>query len=527
MKECIAASALLPLDNTADVSLINPFTHKLALPAQQHDLLNFTSIGECDFKTYVQHMYLGNSSVKPTARQHRLKTFATIKATKRLVSNLQKEKNFVSKCLKSRLIWAQVHDTSDECPEQQYLELPRAITTENGIPNKGEKSNTTSFYTKRYGENAVLSVFPPGWYPDVVIIEGMFMINTIPLRIHTKMVEYTKHLLVRYSGCYLNMGISEIHIVFDDTGRFGLNPKRIEQARRDARVSSVNHEHVTFTDEMQVPSKWREILECRQCKRKLIVYMGQSLLQVACEFLRGEQKLFTAGTGEEEDQDTVWFTTSSGIEYPAPGYKCAAEEGDTRVWLHADHAPGRKKLIYSPDTDVYHIGLTNIDTTSDDIIVQLSSIGTNLKLLHINEFIEALYEDPDLSSIPTSTRAKTLQILYISTGCDFVSFFVGIGKAAFLKSFFRNTEFITGQTPTSTYGSLSDTTPDSNGVLAFIRLVGVAYFEKNRGAFDDDNPTGFFNSVSDQCITDKHKKWYNEIRAKVWPRIAFEDQLPP
>ena len=26
---------------------------------------------------------------------------------------------------------------------------------------------------------------------------------------------------------------------------------------------------------------------------------------------------------------------------------------------------------------------------------------------------------------------------------------------------------------------------------AFIRLVGVAYFEKNRGAFDDDNPTGF------------------------------------
>ena len=38
------------------------------------------------------------------------------------------------------------------------------------------------------------------------------------------------------------------------------------------------------------------------------------------------------------------------------------------------------------------------------------------------------------------------------------------------------------------------------------RFVGVAYFEKNRGAFDDDNPTGFFNSVSDQCITEKHLK---------------------
>ena len=132
-----------------------------------------------------------------------------------------------------------------------------------------------------------------------------------------------------------------------------------------------------------------------------------------------------------------------------------------------------------------YIGLTIIDTTSDDIIVQLSSIDTNLKLLHINKFIEALYEDPDLSSIPTSTRAKSLQIL------------------------------------------LRDTTPDSNAFLAFIRLVGVAYFEKNRGAFDDDNPTGFSILFQTNVSQKKHKKWYNEIRAKVWPRIAFEDQLPP
>ena len=146
------------------------------------------------------------------------------------------------------------------------------------------------------------------------------------------------------------------------------------------------------------------------------------------------------------------------------------------MWLHADRAPGRKKLFYSPDTDVYHIGLTNIDTISDDIIIQLSSIDTNIKLHHINKFIDALYDDTDLSSIRTSTRAKTLQTFNISTGCGFISFFVGIGKAAFLKSSFRNTKFITDQTPASTYGSLCDTTPDSNSFLAFIRLVGGAYF---------------------------------------------------
>ena len=130
-----------------------------------------------------------------------------------------------------------------------------------------------------------------------------------------------------------------------------------------------------------------------------------------------------------------------------------------------------------------YIGLTNIDTTSDDIIAQLSSIDTNLKLLHINKLIEALYEDPDLSSILTSTRAKTLQIL------------------------------------------LRHTTLDSNGFLAFICLVGVAYFEKNRGAFDDDNPT-YFNSVSDQCITEKHKNGIMRSEPRCRSRIAFEDQLP-
>ncbi len=109
-----------------------------------------------------------------------------------------------------------------------------------------EKCNTTSFYTKRYCDKAVLTKFPPGWSPDVVFIEGMFMINTTPLRIQ----EYTKHLLVRYCGCCINMGISEIHTIFDDAGRFDLNPKLMEQVRRDARVSSVNHKYVTFTDEM-------------------------------------------------------------------------------------------------------------------------------------------------------------------------------------------------------------------------------------------------------------------------------------
>jgi len=78
-----------------------------------------------------------------------------------------------------------------------------------------------------------------------------------------------------------------------------------------------------------------------------------------------------------------------------------------------------------------------------------------------------------------------------SSGCDSISFFVGIGKSDFLKTFFYGMH--TGQTPANIYGSLSDTSPDSNGFLAFVSLVSLAYFEKNRGPFEDDSPTWFFN----------------------------------
>lgn len=74
-----------------------------------------------------------------------------------------------------------------------------------------------------------------------------------------------------------------------------------------------------------------------------------------------------------------------------------------------------------------------------------------------------------------------------------------------------------------------DTNPDSNGVLASIRLVGVAYYSKNRGAFDESTPVSFYNSFSDPNLTtrEQHIKWYHSIRSKVWERISFENQLPP
>ena len=77
-----------------------------------------------------------------------------------------------------------MHD-GDVPLQEQYLELPRALADESGIPNKGQKSNSTAFYNNRYGEQVIMSQFPLQWIPDAVILEGMFMINATPLRIHS------------------------------------------------------------------------------------------------------------------------------------------------------------------------------------------------------------------------------------------------------------------------------------------------------------------------------------------------------
>ena len=97
-----------------------------------------------------------------------------------------------------------------------------------------------------------------------------------------------------------------------------------------------------------------------------------------------------------------------------------AEESDTRIWLHTVNSCGNRKLILSPDTDVYHIGLPVI---AQNVIVQLSSFSSiELRLLDLQALISAFNNDPHLASVPSTLIPKVFQTVYVSTGCDLVSF---------------------------------------------------------------------------------------------------------
>ena len=433
----------------------------------------------------------------------------------------------MSKCVRRSLAWNARVDKDNQQSGGQYLELPRAISDPHGKAHTGVKSYATKWLEKRY-EKIVMCTLPSEWIPDVVLLEGMFLIQTSPLSTHHSMSEYSSFLFRRFALPHFIHGSMEVHILFDNPGRQPSSPKSLEQRRRDL-VSSLpqDHQHSTFADTCSPPPKWRELLGCRDCKRKLVLYLGDFFMHNAQKMLREQQRFILAGCFSGDAMDHAWVVTSQGTE-PVPTLNCDAEEADTRLWLHALRSTGTRKLVCSPDTDVFHIGLPIANSSAMDVIIQLNSYTSmEHRYLHLDALCTALHCDPDLAVVPQAIRPKWLQTLFISTGCDYTSFFAGIGKATFMRIAFQFCSFINADT-NALPGSLSFTVEHrEEGFLAFLRLIGTAYFAKHRSCFQFTSPRVFLNSFGPGDAQGIHKMWLNSIRTTVWERIESEDELPP
>ena len=94
-----------------------------------------------------------------------------------------------------------------------------------------------------------------------------------------------------------------------------------------------------------------------------------------------------------------------------------------------------KITVISPDTDVYHIELPLVSQSANkEVLVQVSPINSKeMKLVNLSALDTALGNDPDLAGLEAVNLAQILQTLFVCTGCDYISFFYGIGKATFLR----------------------------------------------------------------------------------------------
>ena len=68
------------------------------------------------------------------------------------------------------------------------------------------------------------------------------------------------------------------------------------------------------------------------------------------------------------------------------------------------------------------------------------------RYVNVNQLLTAFHSDPDLASLPQDKIGKIIQQLYIITGCDYISFLSGFGKATFLNYFYQHADLITGDT---------------------------------------------------------------------------------
>ena len=468
-------------------------------------MLSFRQIGLTSYKNYVDYQFLSTPSTSIVRRQKKkLKTFGETTAKKKQKINLaEKQRKLVQTCIKKTLAYSLVQGRQLQAGACQFLDLPRALADADGIPCKGVKANTTAVLARRYPgviETSIDLMTPP----DVVVLDGMFFVHSSPLKLPFMKTfqDYSRFLFCKWIVPYLKSAVTkEIHVVFDDPCTTGISPKSIERNRRDSTRIDKASEVIPIEDDIPLPQNWQTFIANRQQKRILINYVLTKLLHSdSADYLKNGQKLIVAGGFDGHMRGQAYSIIRQGVAGREPMLDSNHEEGDSRVWRHAFQSQGDTILIYSPDTDTYHIGLPLLEKyVNTHVIVQLSPSSASLpfsqsKFLLLNRLRQALHQDLDLADIDQESLTSVFQMLFITTGCDYISFFARLGKATFLNTLFQNASFITGSSMND-HGTLVDSDP-SKSINAFYRLVGSAYFKKHRSAFQFSSPEQLFKDCA-------------------------------
>ena len=378
VRTIICQKDLLPSTTGSNRGLVNVFSGAIATPEQAHDLLSFRKVGLQDFENFVKHRILKQpSSAAAPVRRRRLLTMAPRKMGKKRLSQKELEHKQVTKCLRCRLAWCNETGQSYNPAQEQYSVYPRALADCNGNLHGGVKSTWTDKLRGRYkGGDTFMESLPNSWSPSVVVIDGMFLINTNPLQQTQNIASYADLLFNRFIRPHYHKGTKTVHLIFDNPGQHAFNPKQFEQRKRDDKRTHGNsksnpHEHAQFSPSTPVKRPWREYINCRQCKRSIIIALGLAYLQRAGHNLLQGQSLVLGGCISAEM--TAWVVRGGDLfPQPEPAYSSNSPEADMRLWRHALQSNALRVLIYSPDTDVYNIGLSLISThPNTEFIVQV------------------------------------------------------------------------------------------------------------------------------------------------------------
>ena len=264
--EVISKSYLIPNESSVRGGLLNFSTGALTEPEVAHDLLNARTMGKKDFEIAVQYYFLKNASVKFQKRKRKLLTFSTTQKKKQKQSLAKQEQKTITICTKRAIAWASQHQTTADCLGVQYIEQPRAFVDANNKPTKGQKSFITQHLAARY-TTIINKSLPDQWTPELVVIDGMFLVHVKPFGSKTTFADYVRLLLRRFVQPHFKKGTKEVHILFDKSQQSNFNPKQWEQETRDEGQKQNTHIHIhDIHNSTKVPSNWKDFIGCRECK---------------------------------------------------------------------------------------------------------------------------------------------------------------------------------------------------------------------------------------------------------------------
>ena len=159
-------------------------------------------------------------------------------------------------------------------------------------------------------------------------------------------------------------------------------------------------------------------------------------------------------------------------------------------------------------------------------IMQLKDSASGCEYLDLNKLMNIMSLNANLQSIPFCFIGSEMQMLYVVSGCDYVSFFNYHTKRNFIDVYLDNVMFISFKEQYT--GSLSRTSIHEwdDGLMAFYRLVGCVYFKVCASSFRvslglNENPSpeqvllNLMDANTDLNEMEATSLWLDQIRRMV------------
>lgn len=498
--------------------LQNIFSGRTATPAEQRGMLECHDLGDNKLANYFSSRLMRMPSIDTPVRMERLQTMCTRQKKKRGLKKVPKPHKITVLALKAELLQAKQLNRPPTIHQQVFI-LPRALVDDNGYPRKGAKAVTRKVIATRY--SGILSSSLPdslqgNKQETAVVIDGMFLLQTKPLSHHRLMADYVAFLLARWVLPMFAQA-NHVHLLWDDPNRHGPSAKDVERQRRDTASEdclTCEHKAIQLNSLCPTGAAWQSLIKCRTCKRNVVSLITcGSLVLMQVQALQPGQVFVVVGGLNGGDRDQAWCVEAGSPARREPLFEANHEEADTRVWFHALRFA--KAIIYSPDTDTFMVGLPLIQKNDCKIAVRLDMPGSKEQIyLNMNMLAAMINRDPDLAMINEEHRCAVLQACYVASGCDFTSFFAGVGKATFFTALFKYTSFVCLGP-----GFLHNIN-DTSSFLAFIRLVTSAYYCRFRSAFNSSPADVFAELSGTGQPEERHKRFLEEVQRAIWPRAT-------